>query len=546
MVISRQTERTGIKQELVGYFAENEPIWVITDRLNEKQDIEDGLNRETVRIMNINDLLINAEQALRNNQPCASLVITQSLPIDIEKNLGEVVKALNLMPQVKIYEINRDPLFEYAVEMADIRQLTLLSRDKTRSANIKQFDNPDDKQADIMRSLEADLEIERKKLETEQKEKEEIANKLKEALHKLKALSIDVKHNLRPEVDKYRNQVEKLEEDVRTLNITIEQEKSKTKVYLNEKVQAVEEATNLEYDVKALNARLVEKDETIEKLKAKLARKEEEISELVLDNHRIRTSMVGAEIVQIAEQETTKKRKELDAANKRIDELRIENRKHQYTIKEQERHISQLRQGTDSVLTSGRTNLLDSQILTKTDLIYIKVIDNLPYHRLAIKMLFDMLNRNPKYASNGGGAMLIIKNDEGLDHVKFKNVELIGDLNGFPSDTNTVRLFPGASMFTGYESFENRFSFVLVIDYIQSHEYYLDTKARSHFMTMVQASHRVNDIDGLKGSPLSVDSDSIFNLNYSPEIANSHYVENRHEKLMNKVKIWYQKLNMIA
>ncbi len=64
-------------------------------------------------------------------------------------------------------------------------------------------------------------------------------------------------------------------------------------------------------------------------------------------------------------------------------------------------------------------------------------------------------------------------------------------------------------------------------------------------MTMVQASHLVNDIVGLKGSPLSVDRDSIFNLNFDPNIANSGFVENRHATLMNKVTEWYHKLNIV-
>ena len=544
MEVKNKVERTSIPKDLVGYFAENEPIWVMSSVLNEKQDIEDGLNRETVRISNIDDLLVNAESALRNGTPHASLIVTQSLPIDIEKSLAEVVRALNLMRNVKVYEVNRDPLFEYGVEMADIRQLTLLSRDKTRSANIKQFDNPDDKQADIMRSLEADLEITRKKVETIQKEKEDIGNELKEALHKLKALSIDIKQRYLPDVDRYKNLASQLEDNLKSLKIDIEQERNKSEKYKTEKDNAVTQVVDLEYRVRALESKISEKDITIEKLRNEIDRKESQISELVLDNDKVRRSMVEEEQILIVEEKLTKNRKELDKANKEIDNLRIENNLQQYTIQERERQISQLRQGTDSVMTTGRTSLLDKQTLSKTDLIYIKVIDNLPYHRLAIKMLFDMLNMNPKYSSKGG-CMLIIKNDEGMDHLKFKGLELIGDLDGMPTDENVVRLFPSSSMFTGMDSFENNFSFVMVVDYIQSTEYYLDTNARSHFMTMVQASHKVGEIDGLKGSPLSVDSDSIFNLNFDPTIANGLFKENRRGVLMHKVNGWYNKMNVL-
>ncbi len=54
--VSLKDNRTGIEKGHVGFFPENEPIWVITSYLNEKEDIENGLNRNTVRLININDI----------------------------------------------------------------------------------------------------------------------------------------------------------------------------------------------------------------------------------------------------------------------------------------------------------------------------------------------------------------------------------------------------------------------------------------------------------------------------------------------------------
>lgn len=542
--VSLKDNRTGIEKGHVGFFPENEPIWVITSYLNEKEDIENGLNRNTVRLININDILINAEASLRDGQPCASLIITEHLPVDIESRLSEVVKALNLMPKVKVYEINRDPLFNYAAEIGSIRQLILLSRDKTRSENIKTFDNPDDKQAEIMRSLEADIAILETKLEGLNKEKEVEEQGKLEAIRRLKELVVEVEQRYLPDVNRYKSLAEQLEVNLKDIKVDLEQEQNKTDKYRKEKDEALSKVVDLEYNVKALRNKIDEKDKRIELLEIEVKRKEKEINQVVLDRDKMLSTMVEEEQTIMLANELKAEKKKKDTALGEIDNLRIETREKQYTIIELEREISNLRQGTDNVTATGRTSLLDSQTLNNTDLIYIKVIDNLPYHRLAITMLFDLLNAG-KYKDNKG-CLIIIKNDEGLDHVKFKGIDIIGDLEGMRYDTNKVKLYPSATMFTGYESFEKDFGFVFVVDYIQSNSYYLDSRARSHFMTMVQASHLVNDIVGLKGSPLSVDRDSIFNLNFDPNIANSGFVENRHATLMNKVTEWYHKLNIVS
>lgn len=542
MIVADMNERTGIEEGLVGYFPENEPIWVITSYLNEKEDIENGLNRNTTRLKNINDILINAESSLREGQPCASLIITEHLPVDIESRLSEVVKALNLMPKVKVYEINRDPLFNYAEEIGSIRQLILLSRDKTRSENIKTFDNPDDKQAEIMRSLEADIAVLEKKLEDLNKEKDNEEKEKIEAVKRLKELVVEVKQRYLPDVDRYRKLSEQLEKNLTDLRVDIEQEKNKTEKYRVEKDTHVNRVVNLEFDVKALQKKLDAKTKRIELLEREVNRKEAQINQVVIERDKMLGSMVEEEQTILLAKELKAERTEKEKAYGEIDTLRIESREKQYTIQELERENSNLRQGSDSISSTGRTSLLDNQVLSKTDLIYIKVIDNLPYHRLAIKMLFDLLN-NRKY--NKKGCLILLKNDEGLDHVKFKGVDVVGDLDGISYGTETVRLYPSSSMFTGYESFENDYDFVMVVDYIQSNNYYLDTRARSHFMTMVQASHLVNEIKGLKGTPLSVDSESIFNLNYDSTIATAAFKENRHSTLMNKVNQWYYKLNIV-
>lgn len=541
MDTSVEKNRKGIKQELVGYFPDREPIWVITDRLSEKEDLENGFNRETIRLMNIDDLIINAEASLIKGQPHASLIITEHLPTGVEQHFREVVKALNLMPNVKVYEINRDPVFEYGVEMGSIRQLIVLSKDKTRSETIKEFTDPTDKQADIMRSLEEDIVILKSQLEDEKKAKGKVEEEKKEALRRLKEMASEVKNRYLPDKERFKKLADQLQNELDGVKIDLEQEKSKTNKYRKEKDEALDRETNLEYAVKALENRIKNKDERIELLNAEVARKEKEINKVVLERDRVLGTMVEEEQALLLETHLKEEREEKERALGEVESLRVSVREKEFNINELERTISNLRQGNDSVKNTGRTNLLDTQRLQNTDLVYIKVIDHLPYHKLAIKMLFDLLN-NKKY--NQRGCMIILKNDEGLDHENFKGINVVGDLDDLHREADIVRLYPSTSMFSGIESFENEYDFVLVLDYIQSNQYYLDTNARSHFMTMVKSSDRVQKISGLKGSPLSIDSDSIFSLRFDPAIGNAAFKENRHNALFNKVHQWYLKLNV--
>src|SRR5699024_11411974 len=58
-----------------------------------------------------------------------------------------------------------------------------------------------------------------------------------------------------------------------------------------------------------------------------------------------------------------------------------------------------------------RTAILDHIELKSTDLVYIKVVDNLPYHRSAVSELFTQLDEH----YNGKAKMVIINYDDGLN-----------------------------------------------------------------------------------------------------------------------------------
>lgn len=533
--------KEAIPQNLVGYFREDEPIWVMTNNLTEKQDIEDGFNRESVAIRTIDDLLIQAENSLKNGTPHSSLVVTASLPAELEMNIGQVIAAVNLMPQVKVYEINRDKIFEASVELGTIRQLIVLSKERTRSSQIQQFTDPSDKQASLLRSLEEDLIIVRSDLQKSKEEVDNLNEDKKLLAVKLKELASEIKLKYLPESQRNKKLIEQLERSISDTRIQLEKEQEKSKQYMLEKDQANNEKRDLSYDVRALERTIKSREEQIDRLRANISRLEEEVQQVILERDKILNTMVEEEsmiLLKTKLDEETEKNRQL---SNELDDTRITLSGKSLEVRDLENQIQTLRTGSQTIQAMGRTKLLDTQVLSRADLIYIKVIDNLPYHRMAVSMLYDLLYR--RYDSKS--LMIVIKNDEGLDNEKFKGINILGDLTELGVKDRIVRLFPSSTMFTGLQNVERDTNLIFVVDYIQSTNYYLDTKARSHFMTMVQKPETLEQISGLKGSPLTLGSKSIFDLSYDHSIGSSAFQENRHDTLLYKVSLWTRKLNIL-
>lgn len=531
--------RKGIEDDIKYYFPDNEPIWYIGESLSDRKELNEALNRESIKIDNLDELIHNVEMAQVNGEPYASLIIMERIPNELQENLSQLKIALDIMEHVKIYEIGRDPLFEFGQTVPSIYKLKELSFDRTRSKNIKQYTDPTDKQAQILQSLEMDLVKSRAKEKELQEVIENIKSEKVELEDKVKELSFDIDEKYLSKITRLKEQVESLEDTLTNLNIDLETERNKTKQYsidLSKKTSLISEK---EYELKASDSRLKDRDNKIDKLKKEKAKLEEEIEKLEINQRKLMSTSVDEETVVVLQETLESERLRKKILEDDIENLNIELKNKDYEIRNLQNTISQIRNGESELATVGRTYNLDTGTLNKTTLIYVKVFEELPYLKLYCNHLFKMLLETT-YKS---GLMVVIKNDDGLDSKIFQGLGLLANFNDLEVNKNMYRLYPSSTMFSGLEQVDNDVEFLFVVDYIKSKDYYLNSTSKQIYMTSASHSKKIKEFD-LKGLPISLDRDSVVDIKYDPSIANSAMKSNRELFVTQKVVDWYKRLDL--
>lgn len=531
----------GINEEIKYYFPDNEPLWYIGESLSERKELNEALNRESVKIDTIDELIHQVEFALFQDEPHASLVIMQNLPLEIETNLKTLVDALNIMPNVKVYEIGRDPIFKYGQYVPNLYKLKELSFEKTRSANIKIYTNPTDKQSEILQSLEIDLNISRAKvLELEQvilalnKEKEALEDKVKE-------LSFDISEKYLNQIDTYKDKIEKLEEDIVNLTIDLKTERDKSQMHSKESADKTSLISELNYMIKAQEQKMFEKDNMVGKLKQKINNLEDDLDVVNAEKKKLLHTTVDEESLVILNENLERERERNSLLESDIHNLNIALKGKEFDIKHLQNAISEIRNGESDIITNGRTSKLDTGKLNKSTLIYLKVFEEIPFLRQYSSVLFEFINY--KYKDSKKNLLVIIKNDEGMDDKLFHGLGLLQSFNDLEVGRNMYRLYPSPTMFSGLDSVDGNYGIVFIIDYIKSNEYYVTSSYKEIVMTSVSHSKKIQEYD-LKGLPVSLDSDSVVNIKFDPTIPKRVLKQSRDIQVKQNVGNWFKNLKL--
>src|SRR5699024_4457904 len=106
-------------------------------------------------------------------------------------------------------------------------------------------------------------------------------------------------------------------------------------------------------------------------------------------------------------------------------------------------------------------------------------------------------------------------------------------------------LHPNTSMFTGGERFEEHVELLLVVDYTGGNDYLMTSIALENVFTMVRYPSMMKDDKlGLQGSPLTLGSESVYDLTYDSRIASSGIRTNRLTLIEIKVNEWLNQLKL--
>lgn len=530
------------RETTVGWFPDSDHIWVITQHLFQKEEVETGLNRSTVYIHDLDSLVKAYEMAPKHNgMPMVSCIIFKELPDAIQTYAGEVKEMLELADTVKVYEVGRDSQwikgsYSYGTLAALIKQSKGIDRTKF-IVDLPQ----DDKQRSIMESLEADIGVAESKVKDKEIKIKELESTIQKLNMRIKDLEATIEHDYRPREATYKKQIEQLTERLSETGIELEAERRKSYEYSEINKNLNNKSVDDNYTIEALQNKLDKSKSQIAVLQKELENRDSELTSYQKRMHGLLSTAVDGEKYVLLERELQQEKERVAQLNNEVKYASVRVREYEIDNEHLRGQISAMRKGqvTSSIL--GRTLTLDHYRLKNTDLVYIKVIDDLPYHRLASLMLFEELKERYHNRVN----MVIIKNDEGMDNQFFGGMPLYKDFNDLEQGVDKFRLHPHTTMFTGLDSYESEIDCLFVIDYIKNNDYLLESLARESVMTMVRRASMVKDEKlGLKGIPLTMGKESIYDLTYSPQIDSSALQSNRHQLLRVRVQDWADRLNI--
>lgn len=531
-----------------GAFPEQMEIWLITEHVSYLAEFEEVFHRKVRFIKDLNDLILAVEQSPKykvgdTNQSYmyASVIFYKAMPSEIVSQLSGVLDILNIIEKVNVYEVEReDQVYESSYVYGSLRQLEKDYKGLDRTQYIDELPQ-EDKQKRVLEDLDTEVNRLRENLN----KREENIVKLTKEYKELEKRNNDLKAQIDTEVNVHAKEREKeLETTKRDLQ-EVRDELDLARKNLLSRRQYIKELEDVNYDleytrdalenqVTRLKDEVQLKDEDYTYLEEEYRRLQEERADLLLKTSE------GEKYEHVLD-EIERVRLKLDATEKELRNTRIAFREEEIKNKDLEQTIELLRRGQITQEVMGRTGILDHMTLQNTDLVYIKVVDNLPYHRLAVNTLFEQIDEQ----YNSKAKLMIISHDDGLDKYRYEGLDVYRSLEDVEVRDKMFRIHPHTSMFTGGREFEEHVDVLFVVDYTGGNDYLIKTEARSNIMTMVRYPEMMKD-DRLEliGNPLTMGEDSIYDLTYDPRIADSNLERLRRRVIRHKVEEWRLKLNL--
>lgn len=517
-----------------GFFELNEGIFLISSNFTEKQQIEEGLNREIDRIVTVSELIKAFTDLTTSEGIRASVIITSEIPVEIRKSLEDVREVLEVA-KLPVFEIGVGDIVKDAYRFGNIQDFLVFARSNKRQARISEV--KDKEQRDILQELQIESEVRLEKIESLEEEIDGLEKEVEKVRGQYNTLKTEVEQVYKVQRDNAIDAQRGLEEELENVGRLYDIEKEKSEQYRQEKDSALGELTELKITLVSLEKLVKEKQEEVRKLERTVESRDEEIKRHIREKDNILTSKVDAEDHVMLNEELTGARDEVQRLQGIIANMEIVNRQVKYEKELVEKENELLRDGDVDIKELGRTMRLDTYKFERVNLIYIKIFEWLPYMRLALQKFFDEVEERVE----GRSHMMILRHDDGLDTEYFRGVPLWSKLKDVPATDKVFRIFPSQVMFARLEGWERTVDTLVVVDNIKNNTYYLESRAMEKYMTVVRKDTDMERY-GLKGSAITIRGDSIFDVGEDSTIATAGIESNRRRLLEVKVGKWVDKV----
>lgn len=529
----------------MAYFEENEQILYLSTNPIEKQTIEDGINRSLTSVRTVTGLVEEIERDMKR-QGRVNVIVTESMGEQFKARLEDIAGALNTFAgtgMLVIIEIGIGKVFKDALTFSDILTFVEYVRRERRHVHIDRLvdeGGESEKEGFLMRELMVEVESYRERVEVLQNKIETKEEEILQVKAEYQALETKVEHVYEIKMANLEKELENLKEELSETTRLLRVEKEKVKEYEEEVNELRSDNKSLELEKESLTVLNNQRRQDVKSKESEIKTLNNTIEKLQDEKTNILMTRVDAEAHVILSKELDESRREYVEMQKKYEDMRIESMVKGHQISDLQTDIAELRKGEFDVQEFGRTTKLDTVKFEMTNVYYIKVITELPYLMSAVKEFYE----NIKEISPGRSHVMILRNDEGIDNMFYSGIELYGTLGDVRSEDEVFKLYPTRRMFSGAEYFDGKVKNLLVLDFIRSNDYYIETDSVSKYITVVRDSSMIRKYS-LKGTAVSLDAGSQYDIRHDDKIEMAVVQNIRKGMIKGKVQRWMRNIGIL-
>lgn len=530
-------------------FTPGQPVWLIDSDPVESSTIRSNLSPKVINIFDFDLLAETISKRLNSDeQAFGTLIFTQNIPGELKTNWGTTITAINnenINPKLFIYHVTNENFspFNNAKVFSEITDFLEFANE----VHLEKITD-DDSLSEEARKIIKDMKIQVSKLTND---KDNLKKELEQNISKVDTLNskLDSSAEL---LKRYLSDKESAEEKAKKA----EEERDKTNLNFESKTRTIADLRKQILDLsEQLNTSETKSDaakQTIEQQTIQINELTQQIKDLEFDlskKDEESKSLLSAKTEFAAMGELQEK---YDATVNLLRKNReeINSLKSEVAIKENKVNLlqSQLELYRDSDSTKqelGYSNVFQKIELKRTNVMYFKIIDQLPFHRFYINTMVEQLKSMLlSQGINRKIKIIMMKVDQGNDKKRFSEYTFIGDLEGAATDHDKFYLIPSRKMGENAYRFEQSDDVIVFLDYIDNDEIYLNTNGVSDNYVILNHSKDLGSVYDLKGQVISYDHRSLIDIKYDKSIK-SMTSQNRDEKIFNTITPILQNSNVV-
>lgn len=524
-------------KEKIDPFAASQAVWLIDENRLEIDRIQSSLAAEVLTFTDFDAIVDAVNTRLgKSEDGYGTLILSENIPSGLKAQWGTLINGINTL---KNQEKIKDRLFVYEINKgSDVGQVI----------NAKVYENVDDFLAaahnvhfDSITSSEMIDDEAKKIIQQLQIDKDKNRQIVKQQNAEIKKLTeerdsqIQIVQSLNEQIQSYKAQAEKgkLAQEEAAKLISENQVNVDSKQLLIDKLN--KQINDANSRVSQLEVEIAAKDGVLKQQNAQIASlKQENIdAQLIIDNqNKEKTEILNArgemEQTQILVEKLNAEQVQKNDLRKQLEAEKQKNVQNELTIDSLKKQNNDIREGYRTYDRLGYSADFDTIKLTRTNLLYFKVINPLPFHKFYLKELQNMF-RELIYDNAETHSKTIktvyMKVDYGLDDKIIGDYPLISNLSQINDDHDFYRLLPSQNMNDDIAIFEQKDYILIFVDYIDNNSYYVESDGKIDYYSIVHREVEANLLD-LRGKVISYDRTSLIDMKYN-DLFNSMTEKNK-------------------